>query len=110
HNGQFRAGKGYLYEGGLRVPLLVRWPGRIAAGAVIDAPVINTDWTQTLLELAGLPAAEGLDGISTARLLTKGEPPAPRAFFWHFPHYTNQGGRPGGAVRRGDWKLIEHYE
>jgi arylsulfatase A-like enzyme len=110
HNAPFRAGKGYLYEGGLRVPLIVRWPGRIRGGAVIDVPIINTDWTPTILELTGLPPVRGLDGASFAPLLLKGEAPAPRAFFWHFPHYTNQGGRPGGAVRRGDWKLIEHYE
>jgi arylsulfatase A-like enzyme len=110
HNGRFRAGKGFCYEGGLRVPLIVRWPGRIPAGVVVDAPVMNTDWTPTLLELAGLPPSDGLDGASFASLLTKGEAPPPRPLFWHFPHYTNQGGRPAGAVRDGAWKLIEHYE
>jgi arylsulfatase A-like enzyme len=111
HNTPFRAGKGFLYEGGLRIPLLVRWPGKIAAGQVLHQPVINTDWLPTLLELAGLSApAHGLDGVSFAGLLVGKPPPASRAFFWHFPHYTNQGSRPGGAVRDGDWKLVEHYE
>jgi arylsulfatase A-like enzyme len=110
YNAPFRAGKGFLYEGGLRVPLLVRWPGRIRAGTVTGVPVVNTDLMPTLLELLGLELPPGLDGVSYARLLRgTGELPS-RTLFWHFPHYTNQGGRPAGAVREGDWKLIEHYE
>lgn len=110
HNAPYRAGKGYLYEGGLRIPLIVRWPGQVAAGAVVNAPVVNTDWIPTLLELAGFGAPPGLDGMSFAPLLT-GRGPAPRkTFFWHDPHYDNQGGRPGGAMREGDWKLIEFYD
>ena len=110
HNGPFRAGKGFLYEGGLRVPLLARWPGRIPAGRVTDEPVINTDWLPTLLELAGLPMPPGLDGVSFAPLLTGRGGPAPRRLFWHFPHYNNQGGRPGCTVRDGAWKLVEYYD
>lgn len=108
HNGPFRAGKGYLYEGGLRIPSIVRWPGRIPAGRVEDAPTINTeDRMPTLLELAGLTAGPGLDGVSVARPLTgRGQWPE-RRLFWHFPHYTNQGGRPGGAMREGRWKYLE---
>jgi arylsulfatase A-like enzyme len=110
HNAPFRAGKGFLYEGGLRIPLIVRWPGRVAAGKVVDAPVVNTDWIPTLLSLAGLPAPAGLDGVDIAPLLTgRGAAPS-RPFFWHFPHYNNQGGRPGGAMRDGDWKLVELYD
>jgi arylsulfatase A-like enzyme len=109
HNTPFRAGKGFLYEGGLRIPLLVRWPGRIRPG-VVDAPVVNTDWTPTLLELAGVKTDAPFDGRSLAGLLVRGEPAPARPFFWHFPHYTNQGSRPAGAVRDGDWKLVEHYE
>ena len=112
HNGKFRAGKGYLYEGGLRIPLIVRWPGKIPAGRVTDRPVNNSDWVPTLLEFAGgsVDAPATLDGRSIAALLRAEEPGANRTLFWHFPHYTNQGGRPGGAVREGDWKLIERYE
>jgi arylsulfatase A-like enzyme len=110
HNTPFRAGKGFLYEGGLRIPLVVRWPGKVPAGAVTHVPVINTDIVPTLLELVGSKPPAGLDGVSYARLLTGGAPPGPRAFLWHFPHYNNQGGRPGGAIRDGDWKLVEYYD
>ncbi len=110
HNTPFRAGKGYLYEGGLRVPLIVRGPG-LATSQVSDAPFLNTDWVPTLLELAGAPDARTLDGISQASVLRTGRPsPAARTLFWHIPHYTNQGSRPAGAVRDGDWKLVEHYD
>jgi len=111
HNTPFRAGKGFLYEGGLRVPLIVRWPGKVAPG-VNDTPVVLTDLMPTMLAWAGLDPAKvvgPLDGVSLARLCAGAAPP-PRALFWHFPHYTNQGGRPGGAVREGDWKLVENYE
>jgi arylsulfatase A-like enzyme len=73
-------------------------------------PILNTDLMPTLLELAGLEAPKGLDGVSYGALFRGTGEPAIRPLFWHFPHYTNQGGRPAGAVREGDWKLIEHYE
>lgn len=111
HNTPFRAGKGFMYEGGLRVPLIARGPG-LAAKQVVEVPVVNTDWVPTLLDLAGLPVPDGLDGISQARLLATGSSPeaARRPLFWHLPHYTNQGSRPSGAIRDGDWKLVEHYD
>ncbi|MBX3442047.1 MAG: sulfatase [Planctomyces sp.] len=109
HNTPWRAGKGYLYEGGLRVPQIVRWPGRIAPQTV-DWPMVHADWLPTLLEWCGGAAPEGIDGVSIAGALTSGAPPAERAFCFHFPHYTNQGGRPAGSIRRGDWKLVAHYE
>ena len=109
HNTPFRAGKGYVYEGGLRIPLIVRWPNVVRAGRVIDSPVINTDFVPTLLELAGVTRDVVYDGVSLAALL-KGGDSQPRPFFWHFPHYTNQGGRPAGAIREGNWKLIAHYD
>jgi arylsulfatase A len=110
HNTPFRAGKGYLYEGGLRVPLLVQGPG-LARRRVIDWPFLNTDWVPTLLELAGVSPASNLDGVSQARLLRTGTAAAgTRRCFWHLPHYTNQGSRPAGAIRDGRWKLVEHYD
>ena len=111
HNTPFRAGKGFLYEGGLRVPLIVRWPGKVAPG-VNETPVLLTDLMPTMLEWAALNPANvvgPLDGMSLLKLFM-GLPQPPRPLFWHFPHYTNQGGRPAGAVREGDWKLVENYE
>lgn len=113
HNGPFRAGKGYLYEGGLRVPLVVRWPGVVEAGGETAAPIVLTDLVPTLLEAAGVDPAETvgpLDGESQLGLLRGERPSAERTFYWHFPHYTNQGSRPAGAIREGEWKLIEHFE
>ena len=110
HNTPYRAGKGFLYEGGIRIPLIVRWPGKVKPGTRIDTPVVTHDWLPTLAELTGAPAPAGLDGVSLAGLLTGAGKPADRPLLWHVPHYTNQGSRPGGAVREGKWKLIEHYE
>lgn len=110
HNTPFRAGKGYLYEGGLRIPLIVRLPKVVPPDKVCDAPVINTDWLPTILDLCGVPfEASKSDGVSLVPLLKEGTLAA-RPLLWHFPHYNNQGGRPAGAIRIGDWKLIEHYE
>jgi len=110
HNTPYRAGKGFVYQGGLRIPLIVRWPGHVPAGKVLDDPVINTDWVPTLLDLIGQPVPAALDGVSIAALLT-GRGPAPaRKFFWHFPHYTNQGSRPSGAVRDDHWMMVEYYD
>jgi arylsulfatase A-like enzyme len=110
HNTPYRAGKGFLYEGGLRVPLIVRWPGRVPAGRIVDAPVVNTDWLPTLLDCAGLSVPDNVDGVSLAGLLTGRSDAPQRSLVWHFPHYTNQGSRPAGAVRDGVWKFIQHYE
>jgi arylsulfatase A-like enzyme len=109
HNTPYRAGKGFVYEGGLRVPLIVRWPGQAPAGRTTDTPVISTDWTPTLLEACGVKVPDGLDGVSLLKVL-RGRELAARPLFWHVPHYMNQGSRPAGAVREGKWKLIEHYE
>lgn len=111
-NVPFRAGKGWLYEGGIREPLLVRWPGMARPGSVCESPVISTDFFPTLLEMAHEPLRpeQHCDGRSLVPLL-KGLPePAPRPLFWHYPHYSNQGGRPSCAVRLGDWKLIRAFE
>ena len=110
HNTPFRAGKGYVYEGGLRIPLIVRWPGHVPEGKVTDEPVINTDWLPTLLEMTGLPSPAGLDGVSFAAGLTGRSAYPQRSFFWHFPHYNNQGGRPSGAMRDGSWLMVEFYD
>jgi arylsulfatase A-like enzyme len=107
-----RGGKGWLYEGGIREPLFIRWPGVTQAGAVCDVPVTSTDFYPTLLEAAGLPLhpEQHRDGISLMPLLQGGAALKRAAIYWHYPHYSNQGGFPGGAMREGDWKLIERYE
>ena len=110
HLGPFRAGKGYVYEGGLRIPLIVRWPGKIREGSVVEQPVVNTDWLPTFMEITGIAGDETLDGENILPILEGRKMDQDRRFFWHFPHYNNQGGRPSGAVRAGDWKLVEHYD
>jgi arylsulfatase A len=107
-----RAGKGYLYEGGLRVPWIVRLPGVTPRGASSDEPIITHDFFPTLAELAGVPAEDpSIDGQSLLPLLRDPRRSLGRdALFFHYPHYSNQGGRPGGAIRAGRWKLIERYE
>jgi arylsulfatase A-like enzyme len=109
HNTPYRAGKGFLYEGGLRVPLIVRFPGTVPLGKESNVPIISTDWTPTLLSLCGLSTSDKFDGHDMSKVLQGGKGPE-RELYWHFPHYTNQGGRPGGALRDGDFKFIEHYE
>src|SRR5437868_3048330 len=109
HNTPYRGGKGYVYEGGLREPTIVRWPGKIKP-AVIDTPIIHLDFVPTLLSIVGAPVPSGLDGINIASLWLEGRAPPARRFFWHFPHYNNQGGRPAGAVRDGDWKFVTYYD
>jgi arylsulfatase A-like enzyme len=107
-----RAGKSYLYEGGIRVPMIIRWPGVADPGTVCGVPVTSTDFYPTMLEMAGLPLRpqQHLDGISLVSLLRKGEVPERDAIHFHFPHYGNEGGRPGTAIRQGRYKLIRFYE
>jgi arylsulfatase A-like enzyme len=106
-----RAGKGWHYEGGVREPLIICWPGVTKPGSVCHSPMISTDYYPTFLEVAGLPRRPGqhVDGMSLVPLLKGGSRPE-RPLFWHYPHYSNQGGGPGGAVRVGDFKLIEWFE
>ncbi|HVY71806.1 MAG TPA: sulfatase-like hydrolase/transferase, partial [Verrucomicrobiae bacterium] len=110
-NAPLREGKGYLHEGGIRVPLIIRYPGTIPAGTVVTAPMCSMDFFPTLVEWAGakLPDAP-LDGISLAPFWTLPTHAIHPALYWHYPHYSNQGGHPAGAIREGDWKLIENYE
>jgi arylsulfatase A-like enzyme len=109
-NAPLRAGKGWLYEGGVREPFIARWPAKIKAGATSDAPVSSPDLMPTLLAAAGASAPAPLDGADLAPLFAGGKFTTERALFWHYPHYGNQGGAPGAAIRRGAWKLIEWFE
>ena len=111
-NAPLRAGKGWLYEGGLRIPLLVHWPRRLTAGSLTDQPAMTMDLYPTLLDLAGLPLQpdQHRDGVSLAPLLRDGILPDRDTLYWHFPHYHGSGNRPGSAVRAGDYKLVEWHE
>jgi arylsulfatase A len=111
-NSPLRAGKGYLYEGGIRVPLLVTWPGVTRPGSVSAVPVSGQDLYPTIREIAGVPPNPGqvVDGESLVPLLRGTGAGRRDALFWHYPHYSNQGGKPGGAIREGNLKLIEWYE
>jgi len=110
-NAPLRLGKGHLYEGGIRVPTLVRWPGVTKPGAVCHDPIYTCDYYATMAEIAGAPLDAGNrpDGVSVTPAL-RGKPMAERNMFWHYPHYSPQLGRPASAMRRGEWKLIEHLE
>jgi len=118
-NAPLRGGKGMLYEGGIRVPYVFRWTGKIPAGTVCDRAINSVDLYPTLLELAGGKSAgdQPLDGTSYVSLLTSGgQGPWQRdAIYWHFPGYlgAGKGGwrtTPAGAIRSGDWKLVEFFE
>tara|TARA_B110000483_G_scaffold8430_1_gene9996 strand:+ start:8140 stop:9555 length:1416 start_codon:yes stop_codon:yes gene_type:complete len=106
-NKPYRGAKGDLYEGGIRVPLMARWPGRIAAGSLCDLPVHSADYFPTFLELAGLePMPEAhRDGVSLLPLWS-GKSAKSRTFYWHFPHR----GTPSSTVMEGDWKLVHMIE
>ena len=109
-NAPLRDEKGTLYEGGIREPLIVRWPGRVKAGSTCAQPVTSTDFHPTLLDLAGArpPAGQACDGVSIVPLLKQTGPIRREAIYWHYPHYHHS--TPAGAMRQGHWKLIEFYE
>ncbi len=111
-NTPWRSGKGTLYEGGIRVPLMIRWPGRTSAGTTCDEMVTSEDFFPTLAEGLDLPgdSPPNLDGTSLVSLLDNPTAHLDRdTLFWHYPHYYPRM-TPGSAVRSGDWKLIHSYE
>lgn len=105
-----RGGKGWLYEGGIREPLIIRWPAVLKPGQTIDTPVCSPDYFATLMDVAGGQTAAKLDGHSLRPLLEGTGNLPERALCWHYPHYGNQGGAPGAAIRRGVWKLVHWFE
>jgi arylsulfatase A-like enzyme len=111
-NSPARLGKGSAYDGGVRVPLIVSWPGTVEAGSECDVPVIGYDHVPTLLEATDTPPAEGevFDGESLMPLLTGKGLLKRSAIYWHYPHYHPGSATPYTAVREGDWKLLEFYE
>jgi arylsulfatase A len=106
-----RAWKGHVYEGGIRIPMIVQWPGKVAAG-INKNYVTNTDYFPTFLELLGMEKTyRNLDGKSMYATWMDGSKPFRRGpAYWHYPHFSNQMGRPAGAIRDGDFKLVENYE
>lgn len=112
-NAPLRSGKGYPYEGGIRVPLIVVWPGTVKPGSRSPEPVLTMDLFPTVLEMAGvpLPADRPIDGVSLTPLLKGDAEHLEReALFWHFPHYRHAGYSPYSVVRAREWKLIRFYD
>jgi len=107
-----RAGKGWCYEGGIRVPLIVRAPGVTPAGQTCSVPAYSADFYPTVLELAGLPPrpAQHVDGVSLVPALKGGKQLGREEIVWHYPHYHGSAWTPGSAIRAGDWKLIRFYD
>lgn len=106
-----RGGKSLLYEGGIRVPFAIRWPGVIKSGTKSDVPVIGCDFFPTFGEIAGVKKFEHIiDGLSLVSLMKNGSKLNRKDLFWHFPHYHKFSYKPCGAIREGDYKLIEWYE
>jgi len=110
NNAPLRSGKGFPYEGGIRVPLIVYWPGVVKPGSTSDVPACSVDFFPTLLEIAGvdLPEDRAIDGESLVSLLRGTGKPKRDALYWHFPHYRGGLG-PHSIIRRGDWKMIKRY-
>jgi arylsulfatase A-like enzyme len=108
-NAPLRAGKGHLYEGGIRVPLVVSWPGVTRPGRTNDEPVSTVDLLPTIARAAGVAVPANIDGVDLAPAL-RGQSLKREAVYWHYPHYSNQGGAPGAAIRQGEFKLIHFYE
>jgi arylsulfatase A-like enzyme len=109
-NTPLRAGKGWLYEGGIRVPLIIKVPGITYPETVVKSPVSSIDYFATIVELTGSDS-QGIktDGVSIVTLLKK-DKMKERPLFWHYPHYSNQGVEPGSAIRLGKYKLIDNFE
>jgi arylsulfatase A-like enzyme len=107
-NHPLREGKGTLYEGGLRIPAIARWPGTIEAGRISEELIISTDIFPTLAELAGVPVDYEIEGRSLVPHLLRSEALDRETLYWHYPHYHL--GMPGGVIREGDYKLIEYFE
>ena len=109
----YKGGKGWMYEGGVREPVIVRWPGVTPPGTRCNAPAVSTDFYPTMMEMAGLPkkGEQHVDGKSLVPLLRNPFSKFDRGpIFWHYPHYANQGGFPASAMREGDFKLIQDLE
>jgi arylsulfatase A-like enzyme len=114
NNTPLRLGKGHIYEGGVRIPTIIKIPQSEYKGLTISTPIISTDYYPTLVDLAGISSektnAQTLDGNSLVRLFECEDTLKREALFWHYPHYHQQGGVPYSAVRKGNWKLIQNFD
>ncbi len=108
-NDGLRAGKGWCYEGGIRVPLVINGPGIVERGSVSNEPVISMDYFSTILNLAGIEHEDN-DGENLVPLLAEGKLLERDELFWHYPHYHGSAWKPGSAIRKGDWKFVVFYE
>ncbi len=108
-NGILRAGKGWCYEGGIRVPLIISGPDVAEPGRTSEVPAISMDYFTTILSLAGVEHADN-DGKNLVPVLTENGIVDRDELFWHYPHYHGSAWKPGSAIRKGDWKLVVHYE
>lgn len=104
-----RGGKGWVYEGGIREPWIFRYPGITRPGSRSSQPICSIDLFPTLAAIAGIEFDHEVDGIDIRPALNGGALHR-KSLFWHYPHYSNQGGFPGGAIRESDFKLVERYE
>jgi arylsulfatase A-like enzyme len=109
-NRPLRAGKGSAYEGGVRVPFIVRWPGLVRAGTTCDTPVMGIDLLPTIAEIGDAGGVPPLDGVSLVPLLRGDKLRRRRALYWHYPHYHPGGARPYSAIREGDLRLVNFHE
>lgn len=111
-NSPLRAGKGWLYEGGIRVPLIICWNGKIKAGTISDLPVHTADIFPTIAKAINTTYKKpgALNGTDIFEMLRQGKKFQNRTLIWYYPHYSNQGGKPGATIRSGKYKLIYHFE
>ena len=112
-NSPLRANKGAYYEGGIRVPLIIKWPSVAKAGRVISEPVISNDLYPTCLAAAGMAMRphQHMDAVNLKPLLSESQKLEPRSLFWHFPHYNGHPSSfPSSVIRKGGWKLIEAFD
>ncbi|HLO79840.1 MAG TPA: sulfatase [Chitinophagaceae bacterium] len=111
-NGPLRAGKGWMYEGGIRVPMIMYWKGKITAGSMSDLPVSTADLYPTIAKAINenYQKDKAIDGENIFQLLSQQKEARNRTLYWHYPHYSNQGGKPASAIREGNYKLIYNYE
>lgn len=113
-NAPLRDGKSHLYEGGIRVPLIVKWPGVVKPGSTTDEIVTSIDYFPTILSACAVTPeskSPAIDGLNLRPVLDGTGKLNREAIYWHFPHYNgNAGAKPGAAIRAGEWKLVEFYE